>query len=536
MADKSNGKTPQLIQSVRIQRSPFVSPAVDARPEVNIALRADLTREYVPAGTIGYMPFLRAQPQYIDDLTQSFGLDVYSQMLKDPVVYASERVYNLAILANGWEIIPSLPVTDPDYPTALKYCEFVKENIENLETAYDVILEQHLNAFEYGCSVSEQIYKVEGGLIRLADLREKPLQNAVFVVDSYNNTVGILTQRFPGQIFPANSYIPIDFAMANNANRDGVKDERNARGELDLSQRIPGFLPRNLFSVLTNEMRYNDERGHSGLRAAYSAWWFKQQTIAEYLAWLSRFASPSLVGTTAQGAVGEKILDEDLNPVLDVDGSPLTKTPEEVLSEAMAAFANGSALAIPFGATVEPIQPTGDGAGFAKAINWANSEIVRGITFQFLATSEGEHQSRASSDTHQDILSLGIMRRKLWLANQQRREVFYPLLRYNFDLSGRKIKKFVPKLNLGSGAGFPLSTAQLAEYARAVPLDPSQYAALDAQQGVPPRTIQFVGGVPMTPTEMMKQQREDTQRKQEQDMQMAQRGQMGGQGGGIEEG
>lgn len=526
MADKpngKNGKTPIITQSVTVQRNPFVSPQVDPRPSVQISARADLTKEYVAASNIGFMPFLRALPQYIDDLTQQFGLTVYENMMKDPVVYASERVFTLAIIASGWEITPSLPNTEPDYDIAVKMADFVRENLENLETSYDTILEQHLNAFEYGCSIAEQIYKVEDGKVLLRDIRDKPLQNAVFVVDSYNKTVGILTQRFPGQMYPANSYIPIDFAMQRGTQGEN-RIELSKNGEVDLSKQIPGFLPRYLFSVLTNEMRYNDERGHSGLRAAYQAWWLKQQMVGEYLSYLSKFASPSLIVKTAQHLIGEKIVDENLAEVPDpTTGLPQTITPEQAVVNELLSFQNGSVFAVPFGTEVDVVMPTGDGGAFSKAFTYCNAEIVRGITFQYLATSEGEHQAKASSETHQDILSLGILRRKRWLANQQRREVFLPLLRYNFDLSGKRIKRYVPKLSLGFGNGFPLNPDVIARLASAQYLDPSQHARIDEMIGLPQRETVMINGAPMTPTQLANQQREDQQMQQQrEDAQAAQ--------------
>lgn len=518
------GKIPTLIQTRRVQRNPFVPESVEPRPDVTIVAHADPTKEYVPSGTHGYMPFLRAQPQYIDDLTSQFGLDVYDRMKTDPIVYSSERVFTLAILGNGYELMPALSREESDYDTAVKMRDFVQENIDHLETPYDVILEQHLNAFEYGCAVNEQIYTTEGSKLWLKDIRDKPLQNAVFIVDSYNQTIGIMTQRFPGQIYPAGSYISIPLALTDKQD-DGVRNELNRKGEFDISKRMPGFLPRDLFSILTNEMRFNDERGRSGLRAAYSAWWFKQQIMAEYLSYLSKFGSPSLVGETAEGAVAQTMLDDDGNPLLDADDNPLVKTPEKVLSEALASFQNGSAIAVPFGAKVSAIAVAGDGQAFAGALNWANSEMVRGITYQYLATSEGAHQARASSETHQDILSLGILRRKRWLANQQRREVYARLLRYNFDLSGKKIERYVPNLNLGFGDGFPYTPQSIAQLASAGFLDDSQKERIDEHLGLPKRELITVNGVKMTPSQKLQRDDQETAR---QDALAQQQGQAGG--------
>jgi hypothetical protein len=487
---------PLLQQVNTVERNPFVPASVEPRGDARVMAHARLTQEYVPSGLTGYYPFLRALPPYIDDITQQFGMQVYQQMLTDPVVYASTRVFTLAIIANGWELAPSLSREEPDYSTAKMFRDFVQESLDNSETPYDIILEQHLNAFAYGVNISEQVYRIESGRIFLKDLRDKPLNNTIVVVDSFNNTVGILTQRFPGQNFPAGSYIPIDFSAL------GTPEKGH---EFDLSDIVPGFLPRSLFSVLTNEMRYNDERGHSGLRAAYSPWWFKQQVIAEYLAWLSKFATPSLVGETAPNAQPQVMLNADLSPVLDVNGNPVMRTPEQVLSDALAEFANGSAIAVPNGSKITPIEVGSDGSAFANALNWCDGQIARGITYQYLATNEGMHQARAASDTHQDILSLGILRRKWWLASQQRREVYKRILMYNFDLTGKKIERYIPKLNLGLGDGFPMTPDSIAKLMQSGyfgnPSDPTQLEKLDERLGLPRREKQMQAAQAVRPSQ-----------------------------------
>jgi hypothetical protein len=113
------------------------------------------------------------------------------------------------------------------------------------------------------------------------------------------------------------------------------------------------------------------------------------------------------------------------------------------------------------------------------------------VTYQFLGTLEGEHQARASSEVHQDILSLTVLRLKLWLAKQQYREVFKRLLMYNFDLSGRRIARYIPKLSLGLGDGFPVTPDSIAElmgsgYFGSMP-DPVQMEKLDDRLGLPRR-------------------------------------------------
>jgi hypothetical protein len=411
-------------------------------------------------------------------------MQVYQQMLTDPTIYATLGVYRMAIIANGWEIVPSLTRADSDYDVAVKMRNFVQENIENLDTPYDNILEQHLNALAFGSSINEMVFFVEKGMLRLKDIRDKPLQNAIFVVDSFYNTVGILTQRFPGQNFPAGSYIPIDFSAIGMTKPNEV---------FDISNVIPGMLPRSLFSILTNEIKLNDERGHSALRAAYQPWWLKQQIVAEHLKMLSQFGSPSVVGKTAPNAVAQQFVDPNtLNPILDpATGLPVQRSAEQILAQVLESLQNGSSIVVPSGSEVTTLETQGQGEAFINALNFYDRQITEAISYQSLATQEGTHQARASSETHQDILSIGILRRKQWLAVQQRREVFRRLLMYNFDITGKKIARYIPKLNLGLGDGFPMSPQAIAAlmssgYFGQVP-DPSQMEHIDERLGLPRR-------------------------------------------------
>lgn len=521
-----------LNQSVPVQRNPLTPQTIEPRPTIQVVTRADLRREYVPAGINGYLPFLRAQPTYTDEVSQAFGIEVWEKMMTDPDVYSSVNVFILGVLANGYEIVPSLTEEDDDYGVAVEMADFVRENLANLKTPYLTILRQHLTAFQYGCSISEQRYILnqtakppvakfaQSGtlLYYLDDIREKPHRNAIFVVDSYNNTVGMLTQRFPGQVYAAGTYIPIDPRVFEGT-RGGESDVNH------ISEPIPGFLPRSLFSILTNDMRYNDERGRSGLRAAYQAWWFKQQIVAEYLSYLSKFGSPSIIANTPPQSVPETQVDANMNVVLGADGLPITVNPAQALADAIAGFENGTGLVMPADAKAEVYQPN-DTQGFTRALAWCSKQISQAITSQFLATNEGEHQSRASSETHQDILSLGFNATKRNLAVQQRRDVYKPLLMYNFDLTGKKIDRYVPHLNLGYGNGFPFTAATLSTIAGKYPIDPSQYGKIDEMIGLPPRqTITVRGqagmadGLKLTPSQMQERMDAEAQAKREDAMQ-----------------
>ena len=109
-------------------------------------------------------------------------------------------------------------------------------------------------------------------------------------------------------------------------------------------------------------------------------------------------------------------------------------------------FKNGSAVAFPTGAKVEPINMSGDGQAFLSALNQFNGEISKGILCQTLATDEGLHDSRAASEVHQDVLDLVVNHVRQTLADMIRRDILVPLVRYNWGDS--VAKRLTPKVHL----------------------------------------------------------------------------------------
>lgn len=433
------------------------------------------------AGYRGYQPFLRALSHQFDDLSIEFGVEIYDQMMTDPEVAGTINLIKRAILSEGWSIEPSLPRDDPNYVFAVAMADFVRACLENLNTDPLVIFNELLDGIRLGSSCAEQTYRlcetgIYEGYLMLRDIKQKPNRSTVYVVDSFYNWVGILTARYPGQVYPAGSLVAVPVSP------NGY---------------IAGLLPRKKFIVFSWDVRENDPRGTSILRPAYSAWWTKQQIMSEYLSWASKFASPSLVGNTAQGAVAQVVTDASGDAVLDANGNPVTQTPEEVLAVSLQAFRNGSAIAVPFGSEIKAIETGNDGNAFAEAVRVMNTEIVKAVTMQLLATVEGKNQSRSASEVHQDVLGMLLLYVKQLFANTIRRDCFGPLLRYNF---GDGIERYVPKLNLSHGTGFPPTPEQIANLMSAGYIDPTQFDELDKVLGLPRRTPQPVaaGAAPLS--------------------------------------
>jgi hypothetical protein len=155
------------------------------------------------------------------------------------------------------------------------------------------------------------------------------------------------------------------------------------------------ILPPEKFIRFTWLPKDDDPRGTSVLRAAYTPWNMATQMYPQYFRYLKQFASPSLIGKTAQGA-----------PNVVVNGK--TMTAQEYLLMLMVDFQNNSAMAIPFGSEILPIQASGKGEAFLDGFRYLNLEMVYSILLSTRATREAEHGSKADNEGGQNILGLAI--------------------------------------------------------------------------------------------------------------------------------
>lgn len=192
---------------------------------------------------------------------------------------------------------------------------------------------------------------------------------------------------------------------------------------------------------------------NSVLRPAYNAWNLKQIAWPEYLKYLVQFASPGIIGYTAENATNDE------NGV----------TPEIKLVNELVRWQNATALALKYGSKVDIVMSKGDGQAFLNAFQHFDRQIIHGILNQTLATMEGLHQSRAAAQTHQDVMDTLIRQGKMSVQWMILHDLIRPLVRYNY---GDTALALAPTVTLGSG-----SNVDFAENAKAV-------AALIAAGGV----------------------------------------------------
>lgn len=181
---------------------------------------------------------------------------------------------------------------------------------------------------------------------------------------------------------------------------------------------------------------------------------------------------PSVVGRTKNGA---QIL----------PGSSQSRA--QAMLATLVALRNNSAIVLDKDDDLDPLPVPTNGADlFITSIDAADRQITTAILSATLSVMEGKHQSRAASEEHGSVVdqAIGQIKRSLCLAF--RRDVLMPLVAANY---GPKARALTPVARLGAEQSPDLAGLMdaIANLASANYLDVSQYPAIDAMLGLPPR-------------------------------------------------
>lgn len=400
-------------------------------PYETIILKADPTTQYVAAGPINWFQNVpRSLNWTFDTVTAQFGDDVYERMALYPAVTAAIQVLKTGIMDAGINFTSAQPIRDQEgYDDASVYVDFCAHVMDDLDMSFHQVLWNLLDATMFGNKVAEKTFRTDTTYsgktqIVLDKLAVKPRESVSFVVDAYKNVLGLLG-LIPGQGQPVQVGLIIT----------------------DLSKQ-PNLISRNKFVVYAFRPLDSDPRGTSILRSAFDAWNQSIQMSAEFLKYLSQFASPSLIGLTAPDAQLSPLTDATGQLILDNNGQPQVTSPETLMASALQQFRNGSVLVFPSGSVVQPLHMAGDGQQFLQAFDRFDRQITKAILSTTLATEEGQHQARAAASVHQDSLDTIIRQEKRTVADMIRRDILQPLIYYNFGPD--KAKLYTPRVSLGS--------------------------------------------------------------------------------------
>lgn len=454
------------------------APPAATRAIPPISVRPDqLQQEFVSGGSAYAWAgqTARALPFVIDDLSSDFGDDIYQKMSWDPQVSACLTILKASILEDGVSLAIALDDEDDErYDLAKEIHDEAEGMLDGLSVPLPDSLWDLADAVSFGNQIGELKYELRPGstdankhrpLLMLDAIKVKPRHSIVFVVDAFLNVIGLLGAR-PGQ----GNYLGVGSLI-------DPSDDR--------------LLPREKFAILTFRPKNGDPRGSSILRPAYSPWWRKQQILPEFIRYLAQFAGPSVWATTPEGTAYQPTTDYLGNPTvetLDPITGLSTSSPEQQLLASLLAWRNGTALALPYGAEVHPVEMQGDGRAFLTAIAQADQQITKAILTQTLATEEGAHQARAAAETHQDVLDTLVRQGKQSVRGMLEKDVLKNWVRYNW---GDDAVDLCPKVTLGRAEQADVSKlwTAAASLQSSGYLHSSQQAELDKDLNLPARDL-----------------------------------------------
>jgi hypothetical protein len=420
-------------------------------------IKPNENREYV-AGGFAYLPNIPYVLSGVtDDVARDFGPDVYEAMLADPIVIGHLQALVMAVLAGEIEILPAIrrksdakktplpareptpapavapasstdpaappgagpappapepkPVEDPEYDLAVEIRDYCLRQKDRSQTDFKKMLFQLLQgALLDGHKLVEKVMEIpvdgiDAGHLCLKDLKVKPRWSWRFVVDSFLNPLGVLT--------------------------------------FDPAEQKYVVIPASKYAVLTWLPRDSDPRGRCHLRAANKAWNVKQLLWAQYYAFLTQFASPSLIGNTDPEELDQPATDPKGNLI--ADAPPVS--PAQRMAAQVAVYRNGSYIILPPNAKLVPQWPEGDGETFLKAIDFCDRQMAFAILYSIRATMESKFGSRADSETSQDQVGLIIRYARDLCETLLEDDVLYPLVeaRWGKDVADR----LTPKVLVG---------------------------------------------------------------------------------------
>lgn len=317
----------------------------------------------------------RYSPGGEDDLIACQGLRIYDQMLCDSQVRACFNLKRLGALSANWTLIPA----DQD-SHAPSITDFIQWNLQTLEGGVFGLLWRAMDALAKGFSVLEKLYEIAPagkwqGLYRLRAFKSKDPALFAFDLDPFRNVRALLLHAPDGE-------------------------------ELRLN--------REKFVLYVYQPRYELPFGQPDLRAAYPHWQSKQRVLRDWSIFLSKHASPTLVGIYKRGAT--RAMQQDLLDALDrVQQETAIVMPEEV--------------------EVKPLEfNQSGGSSYYEAITYHNAEIAKSLLGQTLSTDEGQRVgSLALGKIHFEVLKLQLRALRAELAERvMNDQIIKPLVQLNF--------------------------------------------------------------------------------------------------------
>jgi len=304
--------------------------------------------------------------------------EVFRKMLLDPHINAKLQQLKDEVLSKEFDIVPA-----DESSKAQEIADFVKKAIyENLNIEQDFA--ELLSAIEYGFSVSEVIWKQEGGFWLPDSLKARKQEKFRF------NTKGELLY-----------YDPIE----------GWK-------RLDTNYK---------FIIHRHNPQVENPYGFSVLLACYWPWMFKKAGWKFWLKVAEKFGVPTVLALIKGEGMTEDQKAETAN----------------FIAEALLNIQEDAAVALVDVEKVETLESKGSAEDFARLIELCNAEISKAITGEILTADKGNTGSYALAKVHSETLKRRGRKVAKALANTLNRTLIRWIVELNY---GKDLLHLTPKL------------------------------------------------------------------------------------------
>lgn len=305
---------------------------------------------------------------------EKVSLDVYEEMLADPLIRAALLIKKLGALAVPWRVLPY----DESFVSGER-AEFVRYVFSEMFGGPEQVLFDAMDALAKGYAVMEKVYVPDDGRfrgkIRLLAVKAKDPALFGFEVDEFLNIRALLL-HLPGD--------------------------------------PPRRLPREKFVIYVHHQRYGAPVGESDLKSVYRSWCIKRELIKQWSAHLEKFASPTVLGKFKRG---------------------LPEESQRELLNALQRLQRQSAVVHPDDIEVRLLEGGAESRGaYLEAIEYHNREIARAILGGTLTTDDSRRVgSLALGKVHLQVLVMQLAGLRRALADRVMNEqIIRPLIDLNY--------------------------------------------------------------------------------------------------------
>lgn len=324
-------------------------------------------------------------PWNIDDLyIKRNDYSIYEDMVKDDQVSVALNIKKDLIIGSGYQFI----CEDED-------TEEIREDLEiafneDLECSFEDCLMEIMTGYEFGFSVTEKQFKTrEDGSLTLNKLKTRHPVSWLFHQDEFGKVI-----RYEQQ---------------------------------GTSEKFSNIDPNSLIHFINNP-KFENPYGTSDLRAAYTAYFVKQQIIRYYAIFMEKAASPI--------------------PVAKYDKNLAEDDDIQAIHDTIKKFQASTALTIPKEFEIEFIDAKGDGSVYINGINLFNMFIGRSLFVPDLLGFQGGETrggSQALGQEQMQVFFKHIFRRRKALEKLINNHLVKPIVRWNFgDVDKYPKFKFKP--------------------------------------------------------------------------------------------